>query len=478
MDTATSLFFSMQDGGAPPEPGAADAIGFDPPPWYTLVWPAVEAVPEAWLEQGLCFTEGTQQLVQPKNGPCGVLAAVHGVVVARALAAGEVVDPSTPVTDAALAGALAAILQQCAGVGRPVQLPAWGSDVGKAVRVEEVGSAEAGSAVLAAIDAFKGRGGCVLLVYAALLTRGVDQVKTDVMVDMGEPPLVVGPHRICSSELMALLLKGVASGNFGAQNATNTAGNDWPPALGVGMLSSSELEGSMTICNALKSPAQPVWVLHGGDHFTLAWAAAAGGAGDGESPPTVPSTTPSEFILYHWNGLPPHGPRMATITVTAPLGAAPPVEDGPRESTFQPPIPGEIEGIVQAVEEDKRDRPDFYESWRYECVLAVPDPDGKIYGTGGEPHTDEQLAAAKTFALGEPPADRPWRCATCYRSRFKTMSFGMNEAGATHCQHEPCGGAAQSECGWSIILPYDELPPEHQETLLRRHAAKIVPLLR
>eukprot|EP01043_Picozoa_sp_COSAG02_P059884 COSAG02_NODE_7713_length_2878_cov_12.523929_3_plen_60_part_00 len=55
------------------------------------------------------------------------------------------------------------------------------------------------------------------------------------MVDMGEPPLIVGPHRICSSELMALLLKGVASGNFGAQNATNTAGNDWPPALGKGM---------------------------------------------------------------------------------------------------------------------------------------------------------------------------------------------------------------------------------------------------
>lgn len=112
------------------------------------------------------------------------------------------------------------------------------------------------------------------------------------MVDMGEPPLIVGPHRICSSELMALLLKGVASGNFGAQNATNTAGNDWPPALGkglgrpvlcckmkiyrlqcrqetepvpcavvgVGMLSSSELEGSMTICNTLKSPTQPVWV--------------------------------------------------------------------------------------------------------------------------------------------------------------------------------------------------------------------------
>ena len=51
------------------------------------------------------------------------------------------------------------------------------------------------------------------------------------------------------------------------------------------------------------------------------------------------------------------------------------------------------------------------------------------------------------------------RCATCYRSRFETMCFGMNEAGATHCQHEPCGRAPQSECGWSIIVHYDDLPP-------------------
>ena len=92
----------------------------------------------------------------------------------------------------------------------------------------------------------------------------------------------------------------------------------------------------------------------------------------------------------------------------------------------------------QALEVDKQDRPDMYETWRYECVLAVADPDGKIYGTG-TPHTPEQLESAVRFELGDPPTDTPWRCATCYRSRFKTMCFGMNEAGATHCQHPHCG---------------------------------------
>jgi hypothetical protein len=166
------------------------------------------------------------------------------------------------------------------------------------------------------------------------------------MVDMGEPPLIVGPHRICSSELMALLLKGVASGNFGAQNATNTAGNDWPPALGkeldrsawfalrkCGFTSKTTRVRALCRCwdavffrarglnDDLQHPQIPnaaslgtsctrllvvdepdhggshAQVLHGGDHFTLAWAA-AGGAGDGQSPPSAPSTTPSEFILY------------------------------------------------------------------------------------------------------------------------------------------------------------------------------------
>ena len=44
LDSATALFFSMQEGGGPvAEPGAAaDALGFEPPDWYTLVWPALE----------------------------------------------------------------------------------------------------------------------------------------------------------------------------------------------------------------------------------------------------------------------------------------------------------------------------------------------------------------------------------------------------------------------------------------------------
>ena len=48
-------------------------------------------------------------------------------------------------------------------------------------------------------------------------------------------------------------------------------------------------------------------MLHGGDHFTLAWAAAAGGAEGG--PPTEPDAPAAEFILYAH----PEAPSQAHI---------------------------------------------------------------------------------------------------------------------------------------------------------------------
>ena len=280
LGSATALFFSMQEGGGGPVAGPAPR----PMRWGLsrrtgTRWSGRRSSPAAGVEQGLAFGEGLT-LLQPKNGPCGVLAALHAVVVARALAAGQGAAPDAEVSDAALAGALAAILQQCAGEGEPLRLPAWADAPGKAVTVDEVAAAEAEAALLARLDAFKAPGGCVLLVYAALLCRGADKVRTDVVADMGEPPLIVGPHQICSSELVSLLLRGVATGNVAAHTAMGAAFCDWPPALGVGCLSLAEIEtgepvrpqlahrrrapAKMTpvrlrwqVCNALKSPQQP-----------------------------------------------------------------------------------------------------------------------------------------------------------------------------------------------------------------------------
>lgn len=87
------------------------------------------------------------------------------------------------------------------------------------------------------------------------------------------------------------------------------------------------------------------------------------------------------------------------------------------------------------------------------------------------------VAAPKPhFELGDPPPpSKSWRCAWCYRTRFTTMCFGMNEPGAANCTH--CG-KAQAEAGWSLWVAYTELPAGWQRSMARRHGPKITTLIR
>ncbi len=89
----------------------------------------------------------------------------------------------------------------------------------------------------------------------------------------------------------------------------------------------------------------------------------------------------------------------------------------------------------------------------------------------------------------------PWRCRSCYASRFKTMCFGLNESSArqstanseevsgstsgrgelagTACYCVHCG-KSMDEAGWSIWLSYGQLPAGPQATVTRRYGPKIL----
>ena len=180
----------------------------------------------------------------------------------------------------------------------------------------------------------------------------------------GEPPLIVGPNRFCTSELVSLALRGVADGNVGAYTADGQPHN-WDPQTDAGLLSLSEHSTGVPVCDALKTPQRPVWVLHGTDHFTTLFA----------SEPV--SNDQKSMTLYHWNGLPPAGPRMTVCEVTAPRGAVGPAPKQHSESFFKPEV-GEIDDVVQADPADKAARPDEFCTWRYEVVLARDDPDVQV----------------------------------------------------------------------------------------------------
>jgi hypothetical protein len=582
VDSAMSLYFSMMEGGADESPAAAAAAGpgFERPEIYSMVWQdANREPPAAWMLQGLAFdAKGGLGLPQWENGPCGVLAVFQASVIARlhrtasadadADAAaffqqGAAYTPSRPL----IAATVADILLQCVDKTAPggaaaaaavVRLPRFTGAVGQAIAVVEVAGAThetVAAALLAAgdgggngclLDAFLSPGGAILLVYAALLTRGEAAVRRDMSAETGviEGPLIVGPNSTCSMELTSLLLCGVAKPNVFAYHSATRALQDWPHTapgedggLGVGMISHTEIQAKQPLADGLKSPRYPVWVLHSGDHFTVLFraepvtgAAAAGAAaaaasadgGDGsggggfESPLSAATSAPVQ--LFHYNGLPPAGPRMSPLLLEAPRGAA---KRAPKAivDSFVKPVVGEVDDVrfthaytqppneiirpiltrrslvvyplrsiaqqvVMAHPDDKAARPKEWSTWRFEVVLAVDDPTV----TGADPPPDAPPPVTFDHNDWAPPAGAPWRCRHCYANRFQTMCFGQNDTttpsssgdgttdlALTYCQH--CGKSME-EAGWSIWLNFDQLPGGFQATLTNRHGPKMLALLR
>jgi len=462
MDLAMNLIFG---GGAPaatPAPKASDL-----PDWFGLVWPSdKKEIPDFWLQQDLKFSSEPAEsfgIIQRKNGPCGLLAVVQAEIAVEVLKSGGTLSPSYVVSDAVLARALSAIINRC----RPSEssacvLAEWDSADAKAFgkRVREVPVASSGlvAAVEARLPAFTGNGGAVLLLYSCVLSRSPAQLRADLRASATEPPLIVGKFFLCSFEMMSLLMRGNAQGNIGAFDPlAPDRRHDWKEDTGVGLISRSfEEQAGMPVCDRLTRPSLPVWIVHGGDHFTTLCA---------PSRPLLDAAGSAEFTLLHWNGLSP-GRRFSQLRVEAPHGPRGPAP-ARHAATFFKPVPGEIDGVVQADPEDKKARPDQYATWRYEVVLAFDDPSVE----GATRPADAPAPAV--FAQGTPSAG-PWRCTRCYAERFKTFNFSINPAGAESCT--VCA-RPRSDAGWTIWLPFAELPKGWQESVLNRFAPKAITVL-
>ena len=285
LEAALTIFF---DGGgaalaAPPQ-AAASAETLTYPDWWDAVWPKQTRVPVAWSEQSFDFGAGGEGvppfgLLQPKNGPCGVLAAVHAKVAARCFGEsgfGRGTDARDfAVSDDLLSAALADMLLAARAPGgkptAPCVLAAWSSsdaDVSspEAVRLAPIGPGELLAAIKSRVAEFRGAGGVLLFLYSLVHTRGIEQIKSEAL----ELPLVYGNFWVCSSELVALVLRGVADGNVGAYGAGGGK-NDIEP-LDVGIISMTAVTSSIPMADAYLNPTTPVWLLHGTDHFTVLFA--------------------------------------------------------------------------------------------------------------------------------------------------------------------------------------------------------------
>jgi len=213
------------------------------------------------------------------------------------------------------------------------------------------------------------------------------------------------------------------------------------------MLSRDELESGIPLADELKNPTVPVFVIHGGDHFTVMWAPSGAAAPDGA------------MDFMHWNGLPPN--RAMVRLRLRPCGMATPIVAPERhaQSHWRVKV-GEVESIVQARAEDKKARPGCWKTHSYEIALVTQD-------VVDEDHSEERPAdipAPSRFEQGaEPGEGEAWRCAGCYQTRFKTMCFGENSAPAANiCKF--CN-RSRSEVGWTLWRTYSELPADVQRRI-------------
>jgi hypothetical protein len=343
LDTAIQLFFSMSDGGGAGGGGTGDSASSAvasstgwPHDWISLLFSSSSgssSIPDAWLHQGLqtASPEGAAphdwsqlSILQHKNGPCGVLAAYQGYLLAHLLQ-NQTLTPSYSPTPEDATAAVMRLLQTVAtaSTSSPPSLKycSWtdpsGGVGGSVITAEGDATAAATQAGIQGVIAqYLAPGGVLLLLYSVLQTFGVDTLQQQ---HSSLLPLLYGPNSLCTSALMNILLTGEARESLGAYDDFGAAVS-WnkPPAL-VGLLSGTEIELKMKIHDGFKFPREEVYVLHGRDHFTTLLAL-----------PSVPPPAPLpfredassgdtsaaaavSFVGVHFNGLPPAGPAVSQV---------------------------------------------------------------------------------------------------------------------------------------------------------------------
>lgn len=256
-----------------------------------LLFGAVNRVfPAGWLGQSFHFAAAKPRFgfVQHRGGPCGVMAALQAHLI-RELAFGmptRAVNPLSPTDrerEEALAAAVVAVLSRCSsGGGVTLVLPGNRAHFAGLGRYKSDGVTETMSSFEfsstadalafardnAAFYSCDGSNAVVALLYSAILTRGVGNVRSD--MDSADLPLMAA-HGYCSQEMVSLLLVGKAVSNTfdGDVDLDGTVLRGVPDRSDVGLLSLYEHYKSISVGENLKTPVFPIWLVCSESHFSV-----------------------------------------------------------------------------------------------------------------------------------------------------------------------------------------------------------------
>ncbi|KRX00636.1 UBA-like protein [Pseudocohnilembus persalinus] len=420
-----------------------------------LLWPD-KVIPESWKIQGLEFDENNPLgLKQHQNGPCGPLSVINAVLISQ-LIKNDNFDLNKKVTDEELTKALITILNVVVQQDQEYIICYYNS-LNEIKQDKFKGEQQAFQFLLKNLNQYKIQGGIVLFLYSLVLTKGLDKIKEEVSKSGGELPLIVRPFNICVTDLIMLMISGEANGNVGDFSQFSNEKIQVNNRLGIGLLTSVVHQMNIPINDALLTPQNNVFILHGGEHFTVMF--------------TLEKDLSKEQIeFYQWNGLKPGGPRMCKFLLKT-KGDVIKKNIEPQQykkiHTHYKPEIGEFDSVIQANSEDKKNYPNNYTKWNYECAIIVHDEENADF-----PPRPQDMPKPKLYEQGE-NKEGPWRCLACYSKRFKTMCFGQNEGGDV-CQN--CG-IKKEHCGWSIYLPFEKLPSSAKRSLRRQHGPKIIGIL-
>ena len=277
-----------------------------------------------WCEQSFAFGNCDDRpkelrfgIIQNKGGPCGVLAALQGTVMKHILFSSEAVAPTESTLNVSDAFRSACLIQSITDIlwragdnkratlaimsprkqftGIPLEYRADGITE-HVVTVNAFSKAELQTAVKQNIKSLEhGKGGCILLLYSAILSRGLNLVKSDMDDANGK---LMGAHNYCTQEMINLLLIGRATSN--AFNDTmqldeHTKLKGVHTQSEIGMLSLFEHYGSCKIGDYYKTPKFPIWLICSESHFTVVFGLNFKLASK--------FLSPVSFDLYYYDGL-------------------------------------------------------------------------------------------------------------------------------------------------------------------------------
>ncbi|XP_076799755.1 putative ubiquitin carboxyl-terminal hydrolase MINDY-4 [Clavelina lepadiformis] len=278
-----------------------------------------------WLDQNLSFSsvdfdrpdDLRYGIIQKKGGPCGVLAAIQAILLKHLIfISGVNRAPKTrlKVSDKTRTDCLAETVSEIlwrAGDETSASFAVLSPRQQFSIDVHSYrpdGVTECitllnfttfldlKAAVQKHIKSYEcGKAGCILLLYSAILSRGIDAVKADFDEEDGK---LLGAHGYCTQEMINLLLDGRATSN--AFDGTvkldqHTVLKGVRRRAEVGLLSLFEHYGSCKIGENYKTPKYPIWLICSESHFTVLFAL--------EKDLVSSSGSKSMFDLYYYDGL-------------------------------------------------------------------------------------------------------------------------------------------------------------------------------